>query len=108
MQGGEGAEGTEETERDSQRRNGLEALWSGAGLEAVHTRALRVERTFPDFDDSWAAILGAPSTGPKLKAMPPDALEHLRSRMRARLVDGASGQITYAAQANAVKGRVAR
>jgi SAM-dependent methyltransferase len=93
---------------DASRVEALRALWSAAGLERIDARALDVQRTFADFDDYWTAILGAPSTGPKLAAMTPDALGHLQSRMRARLKPDAFGRITYSARANAVYGRVPR
>ena len=90
---------------DASRLEALRDLWTGAGLEGVQTRQLEVQRTFADFDDYWTTVLGAPSTGPKMAAMTPEALADLQSRMRARLPASGSGQITCAARANAVKGR---
>lgn len=81
-------------------------LWTGAGLDAVETRKITVQRTFSDFDDYWATILEAPSAGPKLAAMTPEELAHLKSLLRTRLPIGDTGHITYGAWANAVKGRV--
>jgi hypothetical protein len=81
-------------------------LWIGAGLEAVETREITVQRKFADFDDYWTTILGGPSVGPKLAAMPPEDIALLKARMRARLPADATGRITYGARANAVKGRV--
>ena len=81
-------------------------LWTGAGLDAVETREITVQRTFPDFDDYWSTILGGPSVGPKLAAMAPADLALLKARMRGRLPADATGRITYGARANAVKGRV--
>jgi hypothetical protein len=80
-------------------------LWTGAGLEAVETRALTVQRTFADFDDYWTTVLGGASVGPQLAAMASEDLTLLRARMRAHLPAEASGRITYSARANAVKGR---
>ena len=84
----------------------LRDLWTGAGLDAVETRQITVQRTFTDFDDYWKTILGGPSIGPKLAAMTSEQLDLLRARMRARLPTDAIGRITYGARANAVKGRV--
>ncbi len=81
-------------------------LWSGAGLEAIETRQIMVQRTFADFDDYWTTILAGPSVGPKLAAMSSDDRELLQTRMRARLPRDAAGRITISASANAVKGRV--
>ncbi len=85
----------------------LRDLWAGAGLEVVETREITVHRTFADFDDYWATILGGPSVGRQLAAMTPDEASLFRDRLRARLpaADGA-GRIAVSARANAVKGRV--
>jgi SAM-dependent methyltransferase len=84
----------------------MRELWTGAGLEAVATREITVQRTFADFEDYWATILGGASVGPKLSAMAPGETALLKARMRARLPADAAGRITYSARANAVKGRV--
>jgi SAM-dependent methyltransferase len=93
---------------DASRVEVLRDLWTTAGLEAVETRQIAVQRTFTDFDDYWATILLAPSVGPKLRAMASEDLALLKERMRARLPAEASGRITVSARANAVKGRVRR
>jgi SAM-dependent methyltransferase len=91
---------------DASRIEALRELWTGAGLEAVETREIAVQRTFADFEDYWATILTGPSVGPKLAAMKSDEMTLLKSRMRARLAADGAGRITYGARANAVKGRV--
>ena len=85
----------------------LKSLWIGAGLEAVETRAIPVQRTFADFEEYWAILKGGPSMGPSLAAMTPEAGDLLKSRLRTRLPVDAAGRITYGAMANAVAGRVA-
>ena len=84
----------------------LRDLWTGAGLEAVETREIAVQRTFDDFNDYWTTILGGPSVGRQLRAMAPEDTALLQTRMRARLPADDTGRITYGARANAVKGRV--
>ena len=91
---------------DASRLEALQDLWFRAGLDAIEARPLEVHRTFTDFDEYWTAILGAPSTGPKLAAMTPEALARLQSSMRTWLQADASGRITCVARANAVTGRV--
>jgi SAM-dependent methyltransferase len=91
---------------DASRLEALEALWTGAGLEEVGTRRISVERTFSDFDDYWNTVLGGPSVSGKLKAMGPAEITELKARLTARLPKDAAGRITFAARANAVKGRV--
>jgi hypothetical protein len=81
-------------------------LWTGAGLDAVETREIAVQRTFANFDDYWTTILGGASVGPQLAAMASEDLAILNARMRVLLPLDGSGRITYGARANAVKGRV--
>lgn len=91
---------------DASRLDALEQLWAGAGLAAIETRAITVHRVFADFDDYWQTVLGGPSVGGKLSAMPEATLAHLKSRLGEQLSKDHSGRITCSAQANAVKGRV--
>jgi hypothetical protein len=65
-----------------------------------------VQRTFADFDDFWTTSLMGSSVGPTVAAMASGEAERLKTRVRARLPADAAGRITYAARANAVKGRV--
>ncbi|HEU0207823.1 MAG TPA: class I SAM-dependent methyltransferase [Candidatus Udaeobacter sp.] len=81
-------------------------LWSDAGLHAVETREITVQRTFADSDDYWRTILMGPNVGPKVAAMPPEDIATLKARVRERLPADAMGRITYSARANAIKGRV--
>lgn len=91
---------------DASKIDALRDLWTGAGFEAIETRAVTVQRTFSDFDDYWTTILGGPSVRPTLTAMTSEELAVLKARMRARLSSEPSGHITCSAWANAVKGRV--
>ena len=91
---------------NASRLESLQALWTGAGLDAVETREISVQRTFADFNEYWTAILGGPSVGPQLATMSSEQLALLKARMRPHLPADAAGRITYSARANAVKGRV--
>jgi SAM-dependent methyltransferase len=92
--------------RDASRMDALRALWTGAGLDTVATRAITVQRTFADLDDYWTTILGGPSVASQLPAMASEDRARLKARMGARLPADAAGRITCSARANAVKGRV--
>jgi SAM-dependent methyltransferase len=83
----------------------LQDLWTGAGFDAVDTRAITVERVFADFDEYWTIVFGSPTFGARLAAMAPADLARLESRMREKLPIGADGRITCSGRANAVKGR---
>jgi SAM-dependent methyltransferase len=91
---------------DASRLDAMRDLWTGAGLDAVETRAITVHRTFADFNEYWMTILGWPSIGSKLSAMAPADNAILKARLCARLPADDGGRITYGARANAVKGRV--
>jgi SAM-dependent methyltransferase len=84
----------------------LRDLWANAGLQAVDTRVITVQRTFADFDDFWNTSTITGSIRPTLAAMPAGDVERLKSRVRARLPTDAAGLITYGARANAIKGHV--
>lgn len=88
------------------RIEALRDLWQGAGLGAVETREIAVQRTFADFDDYWTTIHMGPSVGPSLAAMASGESALLKARLRARLPADATGRITYSARANAIKGLV--
>ena len=91
---------------DASRIDAMRQLWIAAGLDGVETRVITVQRSFADFNDYWATILGGPSVGPKLAVMTAADIAQLKTRVRARLPAAANGQISYGARANAVKGRV--
>jgi SAM-dependent methyltransferase len=92
---------------DASRIDAMRELWTGAGLEAIETREITVQRTFADFDDYWTTIRGGPSVSKGLASMSAGDLEMLKARMRAGLAADGAGRISYSARANAVKGRVA-
>ena len=92
--------------RDASRIDAMRDLWIGAGLDAIETKEIIVQRTFADFDDYWTTILGGPSVGPKLAEMASEDLAVLKARMRAHLPADTTGGISYNARANAAKGSV--
>jgi SAM-dependent methyltransferase len=81
-------------------------LWRGAGLEAVETREITVQRSFAGFEDFWETTLLGASVAPTIAAMPPPDRERLKQRLRTQLPADARGQVTLSGRANAVKGRV--
>jgi SAM-dependent methyltransferase len=91
---------------DASRLEVLGELWAGAGLSAVETRVITVQRTFVNFEDYWSTILGSPSAGKALATLPSDARARLRVRLESQLPPGLDGSITCSASANAVKGIV--
>ena len=82
-------------------------LWTAAGLTAIETRQILVQRTFADFADYWTTILGGASVAATLAAMPAEDLRRLESRLRLLLPTDAGGRIVCTGRANAIKGVVA-
>ena len=91
---------------DTTRLEALHGLWTGAGLEAVELREIEVQRTFADFDELWHSTMGISQVEDAVAQLSAGDAELLRARLRARLPADAQGRITYAARANAIKGRV--
>jgi SAM-dependent methyltransferase len=93
---------------DASRIDRLGELWSGAGLEGIETREIMVERTFADFDDYWQTIIGGPSAGRQIRALPDADRARFTARLRERLpAPDANGALTMSARANAIRGVVA-
>jgi SAM-dependent methyltransferase len=91
---------------DASRKDAMHALWTGAGLTDIEVREIAPRRTFANFDEFWAMSTGTGSIRPALAAMPPGDVASVKEKLRARLPADAEGRITYAARANAIKGRV--
>jgi len=91
---------------DASRTEVMHALWADAGLQAIETRQLEPRRTFADFNEFWTMSTGSGSIRPTLAATVPGDVERLKEHVRARLPVSADGRISYAARANAIKGRV--
>jgi hypothetical protein len=93
---------------EASRMEALRGFWTGAGLEAVETREITVQRTFANFDDFWMIEIKSPAIAPTVAAMASGDVETLKSRVRARLTADAEGRIIYGARAHAIKGRLPR
>jgi ubiquinone/menaquinone biosynthesis C-methylase UbiE len=91
---------------EASRAEALRALWEGAGLEAVETRAITVQRRFESFDAFWAATQAASSLRTTIEAMTPAQAARVEAGVRARLPADGAGRILHRARANAVRGRV--
>jgi ubiquinone/menaquinone biosynthesis C-methylase UbiE len=91
---------------EASRIESMRNLWSAAGLEAVETREIAVERTFANFADFWATSLTGSSIAPMIAAMAPKDVEQLKMRVHARVPADSKGRITCGASANAVRGRL--
>jgi SAM-dependent methyltransferase len=90
---------------EASRIANMRQLWQDAGLEAVETRVISVERVFNSFDDFWATAQLSPTLGQILPTLGVPALEDIRQRVRAKVrMDGE--KVVLTARANAAKGVV--
>lgn len=83
----------------------LEALFRGAGLATVQTRAIDVPTRFRDFDDYWRPFLGGQGPAPGYAmGLSEERRAALRERLRAALPIGVDGSIDLEARAWAARG----
>jgi ubiquinone/menaquinone biosynthesis C-methylase UbiE len=82
----------------------LEQSFVDAGLEAVETKVIDVERSFAGFEEFWEIALLSPNVGAKIQGSPPSDRESLKASVRDRLKPG-SGKLTTTARANAIKAK---
>lgn len=90
---------------ESSRLAAMTALWRGAGLAAIATSEIAVERTFADFDDYWTTAMKSPTLGPLVKGLAPDVGATLKERVRTGLAAEADGHLIIRARAHAISGR---
>jgi ubiquinone/menaquinone biosynthesis C-methylase UbiE len=91
---------------DVSRMDALRHLWQAAGLQAIETREIVVQRSFADFDEFWAQSTITGSVRPALAAMTPEQAARFKAGVRSRLPADMQGRINHTARANAIKGRV--
>lgn len=88
------------------RPEALQALWEGAGLQGVESRAIDIETHFRDFDDYWKPFLGGQAPAPSYAmSLDEPARNRLREAIREKLTPRADGGIRLMARAWAVRGR---
>jgi len=87
------------------RPDPLQVQFEGAGLAGVQVRSIDVPTRFVDFDDYWNPFLGGQFPAPAyVMALPEDARNALRDRIRTTLPIAADGSIDLVARAWAVCG----
>ena len=84
----------------------LHRLWVSAGLDAIETRTIEVQRTYADFDEYWRISLLGPGASQTVKNLTSTDLTRLKDKLRSNARLDSVGRITSAARANAVKGKV--
>ena len=90
---------------DVSRMETLHDVWTKAGLEAIETREITVQRSFDSFEDFWTINISGSTMRDTIAGMPAHDVDALKERVRARLPADANGRVTCSARANAIKGR---
>jgi SAM-dependent methyltransferase len=76
-------------------------LFDASGLEDIESSSIEIQLKFEDFDDYWSA-----QAAETVWDMTDADVERVKALLRERLPSDENGQISYAARANAVRGRV--
>jgi len=79
------------------------ALWRAAGLEAVDTCAITVQRRFEDFDAYWRSAEPSNTLRAMFEGLDAGRRDLLRANVRRRVRAG-DGELVVSARANAVRG----
>jgi SAM-dependent methyltransferase len=79
----------------------LTGLFDASGLGDIESRPIEVTFKFKDFDDYWSS-----QAANTIQDMSDADVERLKAVLREQLSTDESGQISYAARANAVRGQV--
>jgi ubiquinone/menaquinone biosynthesis C-methylase UbiE len=89
------------------RLESLNAIFTGAGLDAVSVRPIEIEISYASFDEYWTAQTGFANTVVQhMRKMSEAQVEEVKTHLREHLPRDKSGRIVYKAWANAAKGRV--
>lgn len=89
------------------RPESLAALWRGAGLNQVTTRAIEIPTVFADFDDFWAPYLGGQGPAPGyVSSLSDEDRDALQGQLRQQLPAADDGTIRLTARAWAVQGSI--
>jgi len=91
---------------DASTMPALRALWADAGLVAVETSEITVQRRFTDFDDFWDANMPIGGLGATVATLPAGDVERVKDIVRSQLTTDATGQIVCDGRANAIRGFV--
>jgi len=85
----------------------LDRLFTAATLDAVATRMIDIEVSYPDFDSYWTSQTAlANTTVQYLRTMTAADVERVKAHLREHLPKDRTGRIFYTARASAAKGRV--
>lgn len=90
------------------REDVMRQLWLDAGLKAVQTRAITVQRRFDSFEQAWQVSQLGASTATVLRGLDDARRNEIKARFRENLRQDTGGPVTLTARAIAVQGVVGR
>ena len=89
---------------DAARLERLHSLWIEAGLTAVQTHSITVQRGYADFSHFWQIALSGPSARANTKGLETAEHEELKARVY-QILGQPQGAFRCSARAHAVQGR---
>lgn len=92
---------------DISKMNNLKGLWEAAGLKAIETRIIKVDRKFNDFEEFWEITSNSASIKSVVADMNKEELTKLKTDVKEQLPVIADGAVQYSSWANAIQGIVA-
>lgn len=84
----------------------LRDLWTTAGFQHVEIQPIKARRSFDDFESFWSATSGTGRPKASLASLGPDGAMRVKARLQAAMPPDKDGRISYAANANAIRGQV--
>lgn len=91
---------------EASKLENLNRLWRNAGFGNISTKKISALRRFKNFDDLWDNTLLSPALQPVLKHLSTKNFDTLKEIVRKNLIQSKSGEVSYTATANAIKGTV--
>ena len=85
---------------------GLQALWTAAGLVDVHAHGILAQMRFDSFDSYWNMMRRMPRVSAVFDRIGEAETAAVRDDLRRSVAAGTDGPFTATAHANAVRGRV--
>jgi ubiquinone/menaquinone biosynthesis C-methylase UbiE len=92
---------------DISKMNNLKGLWEAAGLKAIETKIIKVDRKFNDFEEFWEITSNSASIKSVVADMEKEELTELKTDVQEQLPVIADGSVQYSSWANAIQGIVA-
>jgi len=84
----------------------LKSLWSGAGINAIESHKISVERKFKDINEYWSITSLTPNIQHIIPNLTTGQIDEVKGILQQQLSTASDGSISQVATANAIKGIV--